>query len=142
MSGVFISLAHKYYSYSPGGRHPLLNSAHMTILTAKVAGVKHVIGCTPPIAVKISSSTVAAMHLAGADQIFTLGGVQAVAAMAVGAETIVKADFLAGPGNFFVAEAKWRLFGEVGIDLLAGLAEVLLVTDEGADPYLFAVDLL
>ncbi|KAK4940397.1 hypothetical protein LTR10_019503 [Elasticomyces elasticus] len=129
-------------AYIPGGRYPLLASAHMTILTAKVAGVPHVIGCTPPIAGKIPHATVAAMHFAGADEIFILGGVQAVAAMAKGTETIAKVDFLAGPGNAFVAEAKRQLFGEVGIDLFAGPTEILIVADEDADPYTCAVDLL
>jgi histidinol dehydrogenase len=114
----------------------------MTILTAKVAGVPHVVGCTPPIRGKIPAATVAAMHFAGADDIFVLGGVQAVAAMACGTETIAKVDFLAGPGNAFVAEAKRQLFGEVGIDLFAGPTEVLVVADETADPYYCAVDLL
>jgi histidinol dehydrogenase len=114
----------------------------MTILTAKVAGVKHVIGCTPPINGKIPNATVAAMHLAGADEIFILGGVQAVVAMAVGTETIKKVDFIAGPGNAFVAEGKRQLFGEVGIDLFAGPTEVLIVADEHADPYTIATDLL
>jgi histidinol dehydrogenase len=129
-------------AYIPGGRYPLLASAHMTILTAKVAGVKNVIGCTPPIAGKIPNATVAAMHLAGADEIFILGGVQAITAMAVGTETIRKVDFIAGPGNAFVAEGKRQLFGEVGIDLFAGPTEVLIVADDAADPYTCAVDLL
>lgn len=114
----------------------------MTILTAKVAGVKHVIGCTPPIAGKLPAATISAMHLAGADEIFILGGVQAIAAMSVGTETIAKVDFLAGPGNAFVAEAKRQMFGQVGIDLFAGPTEVLVVADEHADPYTCAVDLL
>ena len=114
----------------------------MTILTAKVAGVRHVVACTPPIGGKIPSATVAAMHFAGADEIFILGGVQAVAAMACGTETITKVDFLAGPGNVFVAESKRQLFGEVGIDLFAGPTEILIVADEDADPYMCAVDLL
>lgn len=114
----------------------------MTILTAKVAGVKSVIGCTPPLAGKLPHATIAAMHLAGADEILILGGVQAVAAMAVGTETIAKVDFLAGPGNRFVAEAKRQLFGEIGIDLFAGPTEILVVADEKADPYTCAVDLL
>jgi histidinol dehydrogenase len=114
----------------------------MTILTAKVAGVPHVIGCTPPIAGQIPHATVAAMHLAGADSIYILGGVQAVAAMSIGTETIPKVDFLAGPGNAFVAEAKRQFFGEVGIDLFAGPTEVLIVTDESADPFTVATDLL
>jgi histidinol dehydrogenase len=129
-------------AYIPGGRYPLLASAHMTILTAKVAGVKNVIGCTPPIAGKIPNATVAAMHLAGADEIFILGGVQAITAMAVGTESIRKVDFIAGPGNAFVADAKRQLFGEVGIDLFAGPTEVLIVADDAADPYSCAVDLL
>ena len=114
----------------------------MTILTAKVAGVKHVIGCTPPINGQIPHSTVSAMHLAGADEIFLLGGVQAVAAMAVGTETIRKVDFLAGPGNRFVAEGKRQLFGEVGIDLFAGPTEILILADETADPLTVATDLI
>ena len=128
--------------YIPGGRYPLLASAHMTILTAKVAGVQHVIGCTPPIAGQIPNGTVAAMALAGADEIFILGGVQAIAAMAVGTETIRKVDFIAGPGNAFVAEGKRQLFGEVGIDLFAGPTEILIVADDAADPFTVATDLL
>ena len=114
----------------------------MTILTAKVAGVPHVIGCTPPIMGEIPSATVAAMYYAGADEIFILGGVQAVAAMAVGTETIRKVDFIAGPGNAFVAEGKRQLFGDIGIDLFAGPTEVLIVADEKADPFMVATDLL
>ncbi|KAJ5379041.1 hypothetical protein N7509_012160 [Penicillium cosmopolitanum] len=129
-------------AYIPGGRYPLLASAHMTILTAKVAGVKNVIGCTPPINGKVPNSTVAAMHLAGADEIFIVGGVQAVAAMAVGTETIQKVDFLAGPGNAFVAEGKRQLFGEVGIDLFAGPTEILVLADETADAFTVATDLI
>lgn len=129
-------------TYIPGGRYPLLASAHMTILTAKVAGVKHVIACTPPIQGELPYSTIAAMYYAGADEIFILGGVQAIAAMAVGTETIRKVDFIAGPGNAFVAEGKRQLFGEVGIDLFAGPTEVLIVADEHADPYTCATDLL
>jgi len=128
--------------YIPGGRYPLLASAHMTILTAKVAGVKNVIGCTPPIAGRIPNATVAAMHFAGADDIFILGGVQAVAAMAVGTKTIPKVDFIAGPGNAFVAESKRQLFGEVGIDLFAGPTEILIVADDRADPFTIATDLV
>jgi histidinol dehydrogenase len=128
--------------YIPGGRYPLLASAHMTILTAKVAGVKNVIACTPPINGKIPYSTIAAMHLAGADEIFLLGGVQAVAAMAVGTETIRKVDFLAGPGNAFVAEGKRQLFGEVGIDLFAGPTEILILADETASDFTVATDLI
>lgn len=128
--------------YIPGGRYPLLASAHMTILTAKVAGVPNVVACTPPIAGKIPNNTIAAMHLAGADQIFLLGGVQAIAAMALGTESIDACDFIAGPGNAFVAEAKKQLFGNIGIDLLAGPTEVLIVADESADPFMVATDLL
>ncbi|KAF4950872.1 hypothetical protein FSARC_13072 [Fusarium sarcochroum] len=109
--------------YIPGGRYPLLASAHMTILTAKVAGVRNVVACTPPASGEIPFATVAAMHLAGADQIFILGGIQAIAAMATGTETIPKVDFIAGPGNAFVAEAKRQLFGQIGIDLFAGPTE-------------------
>jgi len=129
-------------AYIPGGRYPLLASAHMTILTAKVAGVQNVVACTPPIAGEIPTSTIAAMHFAGADSIYLLGGVQAIAAMALGTETIDVCDFIAGPGNAFVAEAKKQLFGEIGIDLLAGPTEVLIVADEKADPFMCAVDLL
>ncbi|KAF3017204.1 hypothetical protein E8E14_012665 [Neopestalotiopsis sp. 37M] len=129
-------------AYIPGGRYPLLASAHMTILTAKVAGVKHVIACTPPIAGQIPHATVAAAHFAGADEIFLLGGTQAIAAMALGTESIRKVDFIAGPGNAFVAEAKRQLFGEIGIDLLAGPTEVLIVADDDADPFTIATDLL
>ncbi len=114
----------------------------MTIVTAKVAGVERVTACTPPIRGEIPAATVAAMHLAGADEIFLLGGVQAVAAMALGTETIGKVDLLAGPGNAYVAEAKRQLFGEVGIDLFAGPTEILIVADEHADPFVVAVDLL
>ena len=130
-------------SYIPGGRYPLLASSHMTILTAKCAGVPHVTACTPPIAGKIPANTVAAMHLAGADDIYILGGVQAVTAMAVGTETMKKVNFIAGPGNAFVAEAKRQLFGEeIGIDLPAGPTEILIVADEHADPFTLATDLL
>lgn len=114
----------------------------MTIVTAKAAGVPRVIACTPPINGEIPSSTIAAMYLAGADEIYILGGVQAIAAMAIGTETISKVDFIAGPGNPFVAEAKRQLFGEIGIDLPAGPTEVLIVADGKADPTTVAVDLL
>ncbi|PWY97375.1 histidinol dehydrogenase [Testicularia cyperi] len=128
--------------YIPGGRYPLLASAHMTILTAKVAGVPKVIACTPPIGGTIPNASIAAMHLAGADEIYLLGGVQAVAAMTMGTETMPKVDFIAGPGNAFVAEAKRQLYGQVGIDLFAGPTEVLIVADDTADPYVVATDLL
>ncbi|MFE1086966.1 histidinol dehydrogenase [Streptomyces sp. WA1-19] len=129
-------------AYVPGGRYPLTASAHMTIVTAKVAGVPRVAACTPPIRGEIPAATVAAMHLAGADEIYLLGGVQAVAALAVGTETIGSVPMLAGPGNAYVAEAKRQLFGEVGIDLFAGPTEILVIADEHADPFVGAVDLL
>ncbi|MGI5413805.1 histidinol dehydrogenase [Streptomyces chartreusis] len=129
-------------AYVPGGRYPLVASAHMTVVTAKVAGVDNVVACTPPIRGEIPAATVAAMYLAGADAIYLLGGVQAVAAMAIGTETIPRVDMLAGPGNAYVAEAKRQLFGEVGIDLLAGPTEILIVADGEADPFVVAVDLL
>lgn len=129
-------------AYIPGGKYPLLASAHMTIVTAKVAGVKRVAACTPLIQGEVPDATVAAMHLAGADEIYLLGGIQAIAAMAIGTQTIEPVSIIAGPGNAFVAEAKRQLFGEVGIDLLAGPTEVLIVADETADPFIAAVDLL
>jgi sulfopropanediol 3-dehydrogenase len=129
-------------AYIPGGRYPLVASAHMTVVTAKVAGVSRVTACTPPIRGEIPAATVAAMHLAGADEILLLGGVQAVAAMALGTQSIEKVDLLAGPGNAYVAEAKRQLFGEIGIDLFAGPTEILVVADDSADPFVVAVDLL
>jgi sulfopropanediol 3-dehydrogenase len=129
-------------AYVPGGRYPLVASAHMTVVTAKVAGVPHVTACTPPIRGEIPAATVAAMHLAGADDIYLLGGVQAVAAMAIGTESMRKVNLLAGPGNAYVAEAKRQLFGEVGIDLFAGPTEILVIADDQADPFVVAVDLL
>jgi sulfopropanediol 3-dehydrogenase len=129
-------------AYVPGGRYPLVASAHMTVVTAKVAGVGRVIACTPPIRGELPAATITAMHLAGADEILVLGGTQAVAAMALGTETIAKVDLLAGPGNAYVAEAKRQLFGEVGIDLFAGPTEILIIADEHADPFIVAVDLL
>lgn len=144
--GVFLghrnNPIHTAGAYIPGGRYPLLASAHMTILTAKVAGVPRVVACTPPINGVLPHATIAAAHLAGADEIFILGGTQAVAAMALGTETVPKVEFLAGPGNAFVAEAKRQLFGEIGIDLLAGPTEVLIVADETAAPFTVATDLL
>ena len=146
LPGVF--LGHRHIpvaaagAYVPGGRYPLTASAHMTIVTAKVAGVARVAACTPPIRGEIPKATIAAMHLAGADEIYLLGGVQAVTALALGTETIGKVDLLAGPGNAYVAEAKRQLFGEVGIDLFAGPTEILVIADEDADPEVVAVDLL
>lgn len=129
-------------SYIPGGKYPLTASAHMTIITAKVAGVPRVVACTPPIRGEIPAATVAAMHLAGADEIYLLGGVQAVASMALGTEFMDKVDLIAGPGNAYVAEAKRQLYGEVGIDLFAGPTEILVIADDAADPFVVAVDLL
>jgi sulfopropanediol 3-dehydrogenase len=129
-------------AYVPGGRYSILASAHMTIATAKVAGVGRVVSCTPPARGAIPAATVAAMSLAGADEIYLLGGVQAIAAMAVGTESIARVDLLAGPGNAYVAEAKRQLFGEVGIDLVAGPTEILVIADSDADPFIVAVDLL
>lgn len=129
-------------AYVPGGRYPLVASAHMTVVTAKVAGVERVAACTPPIQGEIPAATVAAMAFAGADEIYLLGGVHAVAAMAIGTETIGRVDLLAGPGNAYVAEAKRQLYGEVGIDLFAGPTEILIIADESADPFVVAVDLL
>ncbi len=129
-------------AYIPGGRYPLTASAHMTIVTAKVAGVPRVAACTPPIRGEIPAATIAAMAMAGADEIYLLGGVQAIAALTVGTETIAPVNLLAGPGNAYVAEAKRTLFGEVGIDLFAGPTEILVIADDDADPFIVAVDLL
>ena len=129
-------------AYVPGGRYPLTASAHMTIVTAKVAGVPRVAACTPPIRGQIPAATVAAMSMAGADEIYLLGGVQAMAALAIGTETIGRVDLIAGPGNAYVAEAKRQLFGQVGIDLFAGPTEILVIADDDADPFIVAVDLL
>ncbi|MBZ4187475.1 histidinol dehydrogenase [Niabella beijingensis] len=128
--------------YIPGGRYPMVASAHMSVLTAKVAGVKRVIACTPPIQGKIPEATVCAMHFAGADAIYILGGVQALCAMAIGTDSIPAVDMIVGPGNAYVAEAKRQLFGRVGIDLLAGPTEVLVIADETADAEMVACDLL
>ncbi|MEH0018756.1 MAG: histidinol dehydrogenase [Desulfobacter sp.] len=128
--------------YIPGGKFPMVASAHMSVLTAKVAGVKRVVACTPPDQGKPPAATVAAMALGGADEIYILGGVQAVAAMAMGTETLAPVDFLVGPGNAFVAEAKRQLYGRVGIDLFAGPTETLIIADETADAEMVATDLL
>jgi sulfopropanediol 3-dehydrogenase len=128
--------------YIPGGRYPMVASAHMSVLTAKVAGVKRVIACTPPINGKIPAATVAAMYLAGADEIYILGGIPAMVAMGLGTETIEPVDILVGPGNAYVAEAKRQLYGRVGIDLFAGPTEVLVIADETADAEMIACDLL
>jgi sulfopropanediol 3-dehydrogenase len=128
--------------YVPGGRYPMVASAHMSVLTAKVAGVKRVAACTPPLNGVAPAATVAAMHMAGADEIYLLGGIQAVAAMGLGTATIAPVDMLVGPGNAFVAEAKRQLFGRVGIDLLAGPTETLIIADDTADAEMCATDLL
>lgn len=128
--------------YIPGGRYPMVASAHMSVLTAKVAGVKRVIACTPPINGAIPAATVAAMHMAGADEIYLLGGVQAVAMMALGTETVRGVDMLVGPGNAYVAEAKRQLYGKVGIDLFAGPTETLIIADNTCDVETCATDLL
>jgi sulfopropanediol 3-dehydrogenase len=128
--------------YVPGGRYPMVASAHMSVLTAKTAGVEYVVACTPPIQGEIPAATIAAMHLAGADEIYILGGIQAMAAMAYGAVGITPVDMIVGPGNAFVAEAKRQLFGTVGIDLLAGPTEVLVIADETSDVEICATDLL
>ena len=128
--------------YVPGGKYPLVASAHMTILTAKVAGVPRVIGCAPPFQGKPAPAIVTAMHLAGADEIFVLGGVQAIGAMAVGTASVQACDMVAGPGNAFVAEAKRQLAGRVGIDLFAGPTETLVIADESCDGEMCATDLL
>jgi len=128
--------------YVPGGRYPMVASAHMSVLTAKVAGVPRVVACTPPINGEIPAETVTAMHFAGADEIYLLGGIQAVASLAIGNEIMDSVDFVVGPGNAFVAEAKRLLFGRVGIDLLAGPTETLVIADDTVDAEMCAIDLL
>lgn len=128
--------------YVPGGKYPLLASAHMGVLTAKVAGVKRVIACAPPYQGKPAPAIVAAMAMAGADEIYVVGGVQAVAMMALGTEQVAPVDMLVGPGNAYVAEAKRQLYGRVGIDLFAGPTETLVICDDSVDAELVAVDLL
>jgi sulfopropanediol 3-dehydrogenase len=128
--------------YVPGGRYPMVASAHMSIVTARVAGVKRIIACAPPFKGGPHPAIVAAMHFGGADEIYALGGVQAVAAMALGTDTIAPVDMIVGPGNAYVAEAKRQLFGRVGIDLLAGPTETLIIADETVDAEICATDLL
>jgi sulfopropanediol 3-dehydrogenase len=128
--------------YVPGGRYPMVASAHMSIVTAKVAGVKRIIACAPPFKGGPHPAIVAAMHFGGADEIYVLGGVQAIAAMALGTETIEPVDMIVGPGNAYVAEAKRQLFGRVGIDLLAGPTETLIIADDTVDGEICATDLL
>lgn len=128
--------------YVPGGKYPLLASAHMSVITAKVAGVSRVVTSAPPFNGKPAAAIVAAQALAGADEIYCLGGVQAVAAMAIGTQTIAPVDMLVGPGNAFVAEAKRQLFGRVGIDLFAGPTETMVIADDTVDGEICATDLL
>jgi sulfopropanediol 3-dehydrogenase len=128
--------------YVPGGRYAMVASAHMSVVTAKVAGVKRIVACTPPMNGAPPAATVAAMALGGADEIYILGGVQAVCAMAVGTAAIPAVDMIVGPGNAYVAEAKRQLFGRIGIDLLAGPTEVLVIADESSDAEICATDLL
>ena len=128
--------------YVPGGKYPMVASAHMSVVTAKVAGVKRIIACAPPYEGKPSPAIVVAQDMAGADEIYCLGGVQAMGAMAIGTNKISPVDMLVGPGNAYVAEAKRQLFGRVGIDLLAGPTETLIIADETVDGELCAADLL
>ncbi|WP_170422273.1 histidinol dehydrogenase [Ruegeria arenilitoris] len=129
--------------YVPGGKFPMVASAHMSVATAKVAGVPRIIACTPPFQGKPNAAVIAAMHLGGAHEIYVMGGIQAVGAMAIGTETIKPVHMLVGPGNAFVAEAKRQLFGRVGIDLFAGPTETMVIADEtAADAELCATDLL
>ena len=126
----------------PGGKYPLLASAHMSVVTAKVAGVPNITTCAPPFNGRPAPAIVAAQHLAGADVIYCLGGIQAVGAMALGTQSISSVDMLVGPGNAYVAEAKRQLFGRVGIDLFAGPTETLVIADDTVDAELCATDLL
>jgi len=128
--------------YVPGGRYPMVASAHMSIVTARTAGVSRIIACTPPNQGEPHAETIAAMVLGGADEIHVVGGVQAIAAMALGTQTIAPVDMLCGPGNAYVAEAKRQLFGRVGIDLFAGPTEILVIADHTADVEMVATDLL
>jgi len=128
--------------YVPGGRYPMVASAHMSIVTARTAGVSRIVACTPPNQGEPHAETIAAMALGGADEIWVLGGVQAIAAMGLGTDSIRPVDMLCGPGNAYVAEAKRQLFGRVGIDLLAGPTEILVLADDTADVEMIATDLL
>lgn len=146
MPGVI--LGHKHIPiqnagcYVPGGKYPMLASAHMSVLTAKVAGVPRIITCAPPYQGRPAPAIVAAQHMAGADEIYALGGIQAIGAMAIGTETIDPVDILVGPGNAFVAEAKRQLYGRVGIDLFAGPTETMVIADETVDAEICATDIL
>ena len=143
-----VTLGHKHVPissvgcYVPGGKYPLLASAHMSVLTAKVAGCDRVITAAPPFYAKPAPAIIAAQHMAGADEIYVLGGVQAIGAMAIGTQSIKSVDMLVGPGNAYVAEAKRQLYGRVGIDLFAGPTETLVIADETVDGELCATDLL
>jgi len=143
-----VTLGHKHVPiaavgcYVPGGKYPLLASAHMSVLTAKVAGCGRVITCAPPFNGVAAPAIVAAQHMAGADEIYVLGGVQAIGAMAIGTQSIQPVDMLVGPGNAYVAEAKRQLYGKVGIDLFAGPTETLVIADDTVDGELCATDLL
>tara|TARA_Y100000739_G_scaffold229818_1_gene246463 strand:- start:4401 stop:5729 length:1329 start_codon:yes stop_codon:yes gene_type:complete len=128
--------------YVPGGKFPMVASAHMSVLTASVAGVPRIIACTPPFKGKPNAAAIAAMHMGGAHEIYVMGGIQAVGAMAIGTETIESVHMLVGPGNAFVAEAKRQLFGRVGIDLFAGPTETMVIADDTVDAELCATDLL
>jgi sulfopropanediol 3-dehydrogenase len=128
--------------YVPGGKYPLLASAHMSVITAKVAGVPRIITCAPPYQGRPAPAIVAAQHMAGADEIYCLGGIQAIGAMALGTQSIEAVDMLVGPGNAFVAEAKRQLYGRVGIDLFAGPTETLVIADDSVDGEMCATDLL
>jgi sulfopropanediol 3-dehydrogenase len=128
--------------YVPGGRYPMVASAHMSVVTAKAAGVPRVVACAPPFGGRPHPAIVAAMHLGGADEIYAFGGVQAIGAMALGIDELPAVDMIVGPGNAYVAEAKRQLFGRVGIDLLAGPTETLIIADETCDAEMAAVDLI
>ena len=128
--------------YIPGGRYPMVASAHMSVVTAKAAGVKRIIACAPPFGGKPHPAIVTAMHLGGADEIYAFGGVQAIGAMALGTDEVAPVDMIVGPGNAYVAEAKRQLFGRVGIDLLAGPTETLIIADDTCDAEMAAVDLI
>ncbi|MDE0941132.1 MAG: histidinol dehydrogenase [Alphaproteobacteria bacterium] len=128
--------------YVPGGKYPMVASAHMSVVTAKVAGVPRIVASAPPQGGAPHPAIVAAMHMGGADEILVLGGIQAVATMGLGTETVTGVDMLVGPGNMFVAEAKRQLYGKVGIDLFAGPTETLIIADDSSDGELCAIDLL
>ena len=128
--------------YVPGGKFPMVASAHMSVVTASVAKVPRIIACTPPFKGEPNPAVIAAMHLGGAHEIYVIGGIQAVGAMSLGTETIQSVDMMVGPGNAYVAEAKRQLFGRVGIDLLAGPTETMVIADDTVDAELCATDLL